>query len=62
MTFLICGAVAVVYFLVGFVVACLLGSAKFSDMLSANDYLQKEVERWRKEFEDLNRMVSKRSR
>ena len=62
MTWLIGCAVAVVAFCVGFIMACLLGAAKFSDMLSANEFLREEVERWMKEYEALKASVIKHVR
>lgn len=59
MTWLICGAVAVVAFSVGFIVSCLLGAAKFSDMLSANEHLQQEVNSWKKKVVDLHVSMTK---
>ena len=62
MTWLIGAGVAFVAFCVGFILSCLLGAAKFSDMQSANAFLIEEVERWRKEYESLKRDVIKHNR
>ena len=49
-------------FIVGYGIACIATAGKHSDLLSANDYLQREVKRWRNEFENLKDQVIKHVR
>ena len=53
---------AVVGFIVGYVLACILTAARLNDLTSANDYLQHEVKRWRNEFENLKESMIKHVR
>ena len=55
----IAGAVGLI---VGYGMACIATAGKHSDLLSANEYLRQEVQRWRKEFENLKELVIKHVR
>ena len=48
--------------LAGVFLAGALGLGKHNDLLSANDYLQQEVRRWREEYEGLRKEMRKPSR
>ena len=53
---------AVVGWIVGYGMACILTAGRFNDLLSANEYLRQEVQRWRNEFENLKEQVIKHVR
>lgn len=57
MTWLLCGAIAVGAFSLGYAAACLLIGGKDSDLESANNYLLEEVTRWKKECADLRKRL-----
>ena len=62
MTLVACGIVAVLAFSLGWIAACAMIAGKLHDWQNANEFLREEVERWRKEYENLKNDIIKHNR